>query len=170
MRNEEIEKKAIPIILILFFFIFGELEVFLKSKAIQSRQKETGSVLLATLKDNSLIYYDPKDINWTTDNIAEIWIRMILGEENKEKSISFLIQQGVPSEKAEKLYEKKELYGIDIKNKKIKDMEDVYYTQQKEIIYVFKFPDNASNWRDIIPHTIGELLYRLCKSKKEQKE
>jgi hypothetical protein len=131
--------------------------------------------MLGHLRGHLPFYYDIRSIKWITNDIGEIWTKVISLDENfPEKLMSFLTTQGISFQEVQKLhglfYEVKFLYQIDIKNKKIKMVCMECGDNNGNFIYNIPFPENYSNWNSIPPESMGELLLKKMSEFKKTKK
>lgn len=125
-------------------------------------EEENGRwICYGEINDGNKLYYDIESINWISDDIVEVWDKTIYSENSELKKvwISYLIKKGVEPEKARRISENKTLYKINIKNKKIMTLYDVYYDKNGKVLHCSDYNDN-STWLPIVPGSIGEGLWK----------
>jgi len=147
------------------------LSLFLVFCKYAISEKENDRWIWYSKTNEGEYYYDIESINWISDDVVEVWDKIIYSEnsELKKKLISILIEMGVKPKKATRFSESKILHQIDIKNKKIIVLSSVSYDKNGNVLNILNSSDyyDVSTWGPIVPDSADETLWKIMCALKE---
>jgi|GEM_PF-6483153 len=103
-------------------------------------------------------FYYHRGVKWNTKNIAEVWVKVIIkNNDTRNFAIYYLIQKGVPVKKALKVHSILTLTRIDVDNQAVIELFPILCDKYGRELghYVW-----TSGWHQIQPNTMNEELYK----------
>ena len=103
------------------------------------------------------VYYDHSSIKKLDGNLVRVRAKAVLNEKGKQETFAYLKKINNPPGSADILSHVLGIHEFDCTQGKVKDDSLVIYDERSRVVYPFA-KDEAGRWKDIPPHSVGEIL------------